>query len=81
MIESNAVSYKVAQNVKAQLDKSECRILGAVINKAERSDKKSKYGRYYGYYGGYGAYGGYGGYIGDDESSDQKKKTKTQNKA
>lgn len=81
VIESNAVSYKVAQNVKAQLDKSECRILGAVINKAERSDKKSKYGRYYGYYGGYGAYGGYGGYIGDDDGSDQKKKTKTQNKA
>ena len=54
VIESNTNSYKVVQGVKDQLSKSDCRILGAVINKAERQSK----GRYGGYYGDY--YGGYG---------------------
>ena len=65
IIESNAVSYKVAQSVKSQLAKSGCRILGAVINKAERMNK-GHYGDYYGgYYGGY-----YGDYSGKKDAGD-----------
>jgi capsular exopolysaccharide synthesis family protein len=56
VIESNAVSYKVVQNVKSQMEKSGCRILGAVVNKAE-TKKKGGIGGYYGSY--------YGGYYGD----------------
>lgn len=61
IIESNAISYKVTQSVKSQLAKSGCRILGVVINKAERMSK----GRYGNYYGGY-----YGGYYSDDSDKD-----------
>lgn len=42
VIESGAVSYKIAQKVKAQLERSGCRILGAVLNKVD-----VKAGRYY----------------------------------
>ena len=35
VIESNAISYKFARNVKEQLDKAGCRILGCVLNKVE----------------------------------------------
>lgn len=61
VIEANAISYRLAQNVKEQLEKSNCRILGAVVNKVplERTSYYGKYyGRYYGkYYGHYGDYG------------------------
>lgn len=52
VIEAEAVSYKMAQNVKKQLQKSECRILGAVLNKVD-IEGKSYYGGYYNkkYYG------------------------------
>ena len=39
------ISYKFAQNVKAQLDKTESRILGVVLNKVDMSTKS------YGHYG------------------------------
>ena len=41
VIESELVSYKVAQKVQRQLRKSGCRILGAVLNKVDT--KKDKY--------------------------------------
>lgn len=50
VIESNAVSYKFAQRVLNQLEKTDCRILGAVINKVDISNKgyhNSYYGKYY----------------------------------
>ncbi|SHI81796.1 polysaccharide biosynthesis tyrosine autokinase [Parasporobacterium paucivorans] len=51
VVSSGEISYKFAQSVKAQLEKTGCRILGAVINKADMS-KNGNYGRYYGkYYG------------------------------
>ena len=55
VIESGRVSYKAAQKVLDQLKKSECRILGAVLNKVDiKNDKSySKYSSYY--YGSYGA--------------------------
>ena len=51
VIESNTISYKFAQKVKEQLDKTETKILGAVLNKVDMSDS-GYYGKYYGkYYG------------------------------
>ena len=62
VVEANAISYRFAQSVKEQLDKTGCRILGAVINKIPM-EKNGYYGKYYGkyyskYYGKY--YGTYG---------------------
>jgi capsular exopolysaccharide synthesis family protein len=50
VIERDATSYRVCQKVKSQLEKSGCKILGAVLNKVESKGK--------GYYGKYGQYGG-----------------------
>lgn len=55
VIEANAISYKFAQRVKSQLEKSNCRILGTVLNKVEIGEKgyySKYYSKYYGkYYG------------------------------
>ena len=61
VVENNAVSYRFVQKVKEQLDKTESRILGVVLNKVNLNTKGyyGHYGRYYGkYYGQY--YGNYG---------------------
>lgn len=50
VIENNRISYKTAQKVKSQLEKSGCKILGAVLNKVN-TDSKSYYGKYGSYYG------------------------------
>lgn len=51
VIEANAVSYRFAQNVKEQLEKAGCRILGCVLNKVNMKNNPY-YGKYYGkYYG------------------------------
>ncbi len=64
VIESDNISYRITQKVKDQLDKSGCRILGAVLNKVEM-ESKGYYGKYYGsYYGKY--YGNYGDYGQED---------------
>lgn len=56
VIESGGISYRVLQKVKAQLEKSGCRILGSVLNKVDVRTSSyyyyGKYGKYYGY--GYG---------------------------
>ncbi len=67
VVETDNVSYKAVQGVKKQLDKSECKVLGAILNKVENSGKG-----YYGYYKGYGyGYGydkyGYGEYGSIDD--------------
>lgn len=49
VIESEAVSYKTAQKAKAQLEKSGCRILGAVLNKVD-TKKDKYYSKYYSKY-------------------------------
>lgn len=49
VIESDAVSYKMVQKAKAQLEKSGCRILGAVLNKVD-TVKNKYYNRYYNKY-------------------------------
>lgn len=59
VVESDATSYRACQKVKGQLERSGCKILGAVLNKVGGKGKNPyyyKYGRYYGnkygpYYG------------------------------
>ena len=53
VINSGTVKYRFAQEVKAQLQKSGCKILGVVLNKVGR---KKLGGHYDGYYNGYGGY-------------------------
>lgn len=61
VIESGVISYRFAQEVKEQLAKSNCPILGVVLNKVDMA--KQSYGKHYGkYYGKYGKYGYYGSY-------------------
>lgn len=57
VIESGAISYRIEQKVKVQLEKSGCRILGAILNKVDLHKDK-----YYGRYGKYSRYGRYGRY-------------------
>lgn len=58
VIESGVISYRFAQDVKAQLEKTNCPILGVVLNKVDMSGN-GFYGKYYGKYFGkyYGKYG------------------------
>lgn len=56
VVESGAISYKMVQRVKEQLQKSGCSVLGAVLNKVDMQ-KRGYYGRYYGKY--YGKYYGH----------------------
>lgn len=44
VIESGSTSYRVVQKVKAQLEKSGCKILGAVLNKAENEGRGYRIG-------------------------------------
>lgn len=46
VIKANSTSYKAVRNAKIQLEKSNCRILGAVLNGAE-VNKKAYYNKYY----------------------------------
>ena len=50
VIAANAISYKFARVVKEQLEKSNCPILGVVLNKVNMKQNKY-YGKYYGEYG------------------------------
>lgn len=56
VIESGVISYRFAQEVKSQLEKSNCPILGVILNKVDiQKQAYGKYGKYYGkYYGDYG---------------------------
>ena len=74
VVESDNISYKVVQNVKKQLDQSDCKILGVILNKVQAGGK-GYYGYYKGYYGYYDDYG-YGNED-DKESKDSKKKKDT----
>lgn len=51
VMESGVISYRFAQEVKEQLQKCNCPILGVILNKVDMS-KQGYYGKYYGkYYG------------------------------
>lgn len=66
VIEADAISYHFVQTVKSQLEKSNVKILGTVLNKVPMGGGKYGYGYGYGKYGygkyGYGKYGSYGKY-------------------
>lgn len=47
VIESGAISHRFAQEVKSQLDKTNCPVLGVVLNKVDMA-KQKYYGKYYG---------------------------------
>lgn len=52
------ISYRYAQVAKQQIEKTNTRILGAVLNGAEKNDARySRYGYKHGYYRGYRKYG------------------------
>ena len=65
IIAANEISYKFASEVKGQLEKSNCKILGAVLNRVPVKSNGA-YGRY-GKYGKYGKYGDYGTPIEEPE--------------
>lgn len=73
VISANTISAKFAKNVKAQLEKSGCRILGAVLNNIEEKNSgyynKYYYQKYYHHY-----YGKYGSYGSPDEAKKSGKK-------
>lgn len=56
VVEANAISYRFAQRVKEQLEKTSCPILGVILNKVDPEEQG------YGKYGAYGKYGQYGRY-------------------
>ena len=58
VMESGVISYRFAQEVKEQLARCACPILGVILNKVDLA--KQGYGKYYGKYGKYGRYGQYG---------------------
>lgn len=60
VMESGVISYRFAQEVKEQLSRCACPILGVILNKVDLN--KQGYGKYYGKYGKYGQYGQYGQY-------------------
>ena len=68
VIEAGAISYRYVQEIKSQLEKSGCPILGTILNKVDYSTegygRYGKYGKYgrYGKYGKYARYGSYGDY-------------------
>lgn len=67
VIAAGSISYKFVQGVKAQLEKSDCRILGVILNKVDM-EKTSYYGGYYGKH--YGRY--YGKYYGSSGKGDKR---------
>lgn len=71
VVESGAISYRMAQRVKQQLEKSGCRILGVVLNKVG-NEHSGYYSKYYGKYGRYG--GKYAGEYGGAEIEHEKRK-------
>lgn len=54
VVKSGCISYKLLQKVKAQLERTGCRILGTVLNRVDM--KQHGYYRYYGKYQGYYRY-------------------------
>lgn len=61
VVENNAVSYRMVQKVKKQLERSGTRILGCVMNKVDLHSHSYSYR----YYNSYDAYDDYNAYDGD----------------
>lgn len=71
VVEQKTTSWKFAEKIKEQLERSNCRILGAVLNKVDIR-RQGIYSKYYGRYSGryYGKY--YGKYYGHEPEKDKK---------
>lgn len=69
VIEAGWNSWRFEQEVKEQLEKSGCPILGVILNKVDMSSRKF-YGKY-GKYGKYGTYGGYGKNVREEKQEAQ----------
>lgn len=54
VVAANTVSYKFVRTVKSQMEKTDCPILGVVLNKVNMKQNKY-YGKYYGNYYGEGS--------------------------
>lgn len=67
VITANEISYRFAQDVKDQLEKSNCKVLGAILNRIPMKST-SYYNNYYKKY--YGKHGRYGGRIGSGADYD-----------
>lgn len=72
VLESAQTKYRLAQDVKAKLERSGVPILGVVLNKVEIKKNKGYYSKYYGKRYGNGGYGEY--YGGDNGKKGRKKK-------
>ena len=75
IIGAGAISYRFAQEVKDQLKRTNCPILGVVLNKVDQ--KKTPYYSHYGSY--YGKY--YGKYYGEGNGKSGKGSRKSSSKA
>ena len=67
IVEAETISYRFVREIKEQLEKSDCAILGVVLNKVDIRGQKYYY-NYYKKYGKYGkryGYGKYNKYYGD----------------
>lgn len=80
VIEAETISNRFVKEVKSQLEKSGCPILGAILNKVDWKEQKyysyyygKKYGKYYGKYYGYGSYG-------HDEDKEKKRGRRRRNR-
>ena len=58
VINQGNIKYRLAQDVKAQLSKSGCRILGVVLNQTQRKKRSVKGAQSSAYYASYGEYYG-----------------------
>lgn len=56
VVRSGEISYRLAQKVKKQLERSGCRMLGVVLNRVGTKKDGSYYKKYYGKYGKYSKY-------------------------
>ena len=70
VINAGTIKYRFAQSVKAQLQKSGCKILGVVLNQVNRKGSSSSKSSYYMQYD-----SKYGSYYGYEGQSDGKKTT------
>ena len=74
VIESGVISYRFVKEIKEQLEKSDCPILGAILNKVDTSSRRYSgkyYGKYYGKYRSkyYGKYNSYDAYVSEYSAS------------
>lgn len=76
VIAANEIHCRHAQDVKAQLEKSNCKVLGAILNRIPLKSS-SYYSSYYRKYYGrkYGTYG-YSGYYAHNDKKEKKKNKK-----